>query len=98
LPQAVIGFQGSRVIAEQVIAEQQAELAAVDSWERLLAWRNKLVLLAEAYGKIGGCPMGSLANELAPTGRVIGRTSQPGSKHGPEKSSAHCSRYRHAAR
>ena len=54
LPQAVIGFQGSRVIAEQVIAEQQAELAAVDSWERLLAWRNKLVLLAEAYGKIGG--------------------------------------------
>ena len=61
MPQAVIGFQGSRVIAEQ-----QAELAAVDSWERLLAWRNKLVLLAEAYGKIGGCPMGSLANELAP--------------------------------
>jgi len=61
VPQAVIEFQGSRVIAEQ-----QAELAAVDSWERLLAWRNKLVLLAEAYGKIGGCPMGSLANELAP--------------------------------
>ena len=59
--QAVIEFQASRVIAGQ-----QPELAAIDSWESLLAWRNKLVWLADAYGKVGGCPMGSLANELAP--------------------------------
>ncbi len=61
LLQAVIEFQGARVIAEQ-----QAELAAVDSWESLLAWRNKLMRLADAYGKVGGCPIGSLANELSP--------------------------------
>lgn len=61
LLQAVIEFQGSRVIAEQ-----QPALAAVDSWESLLAWRRKLVQLADAYGQVGGCPMGSLANELAP--------------------------------
>ena len=60
LLRAVIEFQASRVIEGQ-----QPELAAIKSWESLLAWRNKLVWLADAYGKIGGCPMGSLANELA---------------------------------
>jgi len=61
LLQAVVEFQAMRVIAEQ-----QPELAAVNSWDALLAWRNKLVRLAEVHGPVGGCPLGSLANELAP--------------------------------
>lgn len=61
LLRAVIEFQGLRVIEAQ-----QPELAAVNSLESLRNWRDKLVRLAEAFGKIGGCPLGSLANELAP--------------------------------
>jgi hypothetical protein len=30
------------------------------------AWTTCVTTSAEAYGKIGGCPMGSLANERAP--------------------------------
>lgn len=57
---AVIDFQGLRVLEAQ-----QPELGAIDSWETLRRWRDKLVQLAGAYGRAGGCPIGSLANELA---------------------------------
>jgi TetR/AcrR family transcriptional repressor of nem operon len=58
---AVIGWQGPRIVDAQ-----QPELASIDSFESLRVWRDKLVQLAETHGKIGGCPIGSLANELAP--------------------------------
>jgi TetR/AcrR family transcriptional regulator, transcriptional repressor for nem operon len=56
----VIDFQGARVIHAQ-----QPELGAIDSIKSLKRWRDKLVQLCDNYGGIGGCPTGSLANELA---------------------------------
>lgn len=60
LLRAVIEFQGLRVIQAQ-----QPELPEVNSFEALRRWRDKLVQLADAHGAVGGCPIGSLANELA---------------------------------
>jgi TetR/AcrR family transcriptional regulator, transcriptional repressor for nem operon len=56
----VIDFQGARVIEAQ-----QPELGAIDSIASLKRWKDKLVQLCDAFGTIGGCPIGSLANELA---------------------------------
>jgi len=56
----VIGFQG-----ERIIDAQQPELGAIDSIASLKRWRDKLVQLCDSFGRIGGCPIGSLANELA---------------------------------
>jgi hypothetical protein len=56
----VIDFQGARVIHAQ-----QPELGAIDSVVSLKRWRDKLVQLCGAVARIGGCPIGSLANELA---------------------------------
>lgn len=56
----VIDFQGTRVIEAQ-----QPELGAIDSIAALKRWRDKLVQLCDAHGRIGGCPIGSLANELS---------------------------------
>lgn len=60
LLRAVIEFQGLRVLQAQ-----QPELPEVNSFEALRHWRDKLVELADAHGSVGGCPIGSLANELA---------------------------------
>lgn len=56
----VIDFQGTRVLDAQ-----QPELGAVDSIASLRRWRDKGVQLADTFGRMGGCPIGSLANELA---------------------------------
>jgi len=60
LLRAVIDFQAARVMEAQ-----QPELGAIDSIASLKRWRDKLVQLSDAQGRIGGCPIGSLANELA---------------------------------
>jgi len=60
LLRAVIEFQGARVMDAQ-----QPELDAIDSLASLKRWRDRLVQLSDAQGRIGGCPIGSLANELA---------------------------------
>jgi AcrR family transcriptional regulator len=57
---AVIDFQAGRIIEAQ-----QPELGAIDSLASLKRWRDKLVQLSDTHGRIGGCPIGSLANELA---------------------------------
>jgi TetR/AcrR family transcriptional regulator, transcriptional repressor for nem operon len=57
---AVIDFQ-----AALVMEAQQPELGAIDSIASLRRWRDKLVQLSDDHGRIGGCPIGSLANELA---------------------------------
>ena len=56
----VIEFQGQRVLDAE-----QPELGRIDSVVALKRWRNKVVRLADAFGRVGGCPVGSLANELA---------------------------------
>ena len=49
---------------ERVLAAQEPHLAAMDSLPALKAWRNALVRLNKAtQGR--GCPLGSLASELA---------------------------------
>jgi TetR/AcrR family transcriptional regulator, transcriptional repressor for nem operon len=60
LLRGVIDFQGAKVIQAQ-----QPELGAIDSIKSLKRWRDKLVQLCDTYGRLGGCPTGSLANELA---------------------------------
>lgn len=57
---AVIDLQGARIIEAQ-----QPELGAIDSLASLKRWRSKLIQLSDSLGRIGGCPIGSLANELA---------------------------------
>jgi hypothetical protein len=54
LLRAVIEFQGARVMDAQ-----QPELDAIDSLASLKRWRDRLVQLSDAQGRIGGCPIGS---------------------------------------
>lgn len=51
--------------AERVLDIHGPALAAVDGWTALRRWRNLVVRLVRAAGCHGGCPVGSLANELA---------------------------------
>lgn len=60
LLRAVIEHQGARILQAQ-----QPELDGIDDIASLRRWRDKLVMLSDSHGRIGGCPIGSLANELA---------------------------------
>lgn len=51
--------------SEVVLAAQQPELDAIDSFAGLLRWRDKVLALQEQYGCAFGCPLGSLVNDLA---------------------------------
>ena len=51
--------------AERVLEVHRPALGAVDGWAALRRWRNLVVRLVRAAGCHGGCPVGSLANELA---------------------------------
>lgn len=62
LVRAVITYQ-----TEQVLAGQQPLLSTLDSFEALAAWRDLIVEGQRLRGCIGGCPLGSLASELADT-------------------------------
>jgi AcrR family transcriptional regulator len=56
------------VIARQtaeVLAAQQPELDALNSFEALDRWRDRLVALQRARHCVGGCPIGSIATEIA---------------------------------
>ncbi|MBE7187758.1 TetR/AcrR family transcriptional regulator, partial [Jatrophihabitans endophyticus] len=56
------------VIAHQtaaVLAAQQPELDALDSFESLGRWRDRLVTLQRSRHCAGGCPIGSIAAEIA---------------------------------
>jgi TetR/AcrR family transcriptional regulator, transcriptional repressor for nem operon len=52
--------------AERVLAAQQPHLGALDSLRALRAWGQVVIRLNEQV-HMGGCPLGSLANELANT-------------------------------
>lgn len=60
LTHAVIAYQ-----VEQVLAVQQSLLSGLESFAALQAWRDVLVgFPARRHGR-GGCPIGSLASEVA---------------------------------
>jgi TetR/AcrR family transcriptional repressor of nem operon len=60
LVRAVIEHQTARILQANAV-----HLDSLDSFQALRAWRDALVAANEAQGGIGGCPIGSLANELA---------------------------------
>jgi TetR/AcrR family transcriptional regulator, transcriptional repressor for nem operon len=60
LVEAVIVYQTA-----QVLSPEGPHLAPLDSWEAWQQWRDAVVELQASAGCIGGCPLGSLASELA---------------------------------
>jgi AcrR family transcriptional regulator len=60
LVSAVIEFQSTRILDTH-----SARLEQLDSFERLRAWCDGIVAANALEGGVGGCPLGSLANELA---------------------------------
>lgn len=62
LIRAVAGHQ-----ADAVVGEQQPLLEQIDSMQALRAWRDQTVVLGKQFGRRGGCPIGSLASQLAET-------------------------------
>lgn len=60
LVRAVIAFQ-----TERVLANQEPLLSRLDSFAALQAWRDLLLAVQERNRCQGGCPLGSLASELA---------------------------------
>lgn len=50
---------------ERVLALQQPHLARLDSLAALQRWRDAVLVLAKAAPGLRGCPLGSLASELA---------------------------------
>ena len=60
LIRAVVARQG-----ERVLDLQRPALAAVDGWAALDRWRCTVVAIVASTGGRGGCPVGSLADELA---------------------------------
>jgi AcrR family transcriptional regulator len=62
LVQAVIEYQ-----TERVLGFQRPLLGRLDSFEALQAWRDAVVRAQHARDCRGGCPLGSLADELSDT-------------------------------
>ncbi len=50
---------------ERVLESQRADLQTLDSFAGLRRWRDNIVAQQRALGFVGGCPVGSLASELA---------------------------------
>lgn len=63
LVRAVIGHA-----TDLVLEAQQPVLGRLDSMPALRAWRDHVVGLQRAHDCAGGCPLGSLAGELAESG------------------------------
>jgi TetR/AcrR family transcriptional repressor of nem operon len=60
LARAVIEYQ-----TEAIVRGQEQLLARLDSLDALRAWRDAVVALQRSLNWVGGCPLGSLASELA---------------------------------
>lgn len=50
---------------EQVLEAQEPYLSHLDSWEAWRSWRDLIVDLQRQRQCVGGCPIGSIASELA---------------------------------
>ncbi len=61
LVREVIALQTRRILGINA-----AHLDRLDSFEALRAWRDVILAANREGGGVGGCPIGSLANELAP--------------------------------
>lgn len=59
---AVIDFQ-----TDQVLAFQQLGLDRIESLQDLRTWCDTMVRMVRGQGCVGGCPIGSLASDLAET-------------------------------
>jgi TetR/AcrR family transcriptional regulator, transcriptional repressor for nem operon len=57
---AVIDFQ-----TDQVLGVQHLGLDRIETIEDLYRWRDIMVNLVRGLGCVGGCPIGSMANELS---------------------------------
>jgi TetR/AcrR family transcriptional repressor of nem operon len=60
LTRAVIAHQ-----VERVVGYNEAALADLDSFAALEAWRDAMVAIVTQGRGLGGCPIGSLASEIA---------------------------------
>ena len=60
LVRAVIARQAARVLDGP-----RPVLDALDTWAAIAGWFDLLVAIQEEQGCVGGCPLGSLASELA---------------------------------
>jgi AcrR family transcriptional regulator len=60
LTRAVIEYQ-----TQAIVGGHEQMLARLDSFEALRAWRDAVVRLQRGLKGVGGCPIGSLASELA---------------------------------
>ncbi|HWE62289.1 MAG TPA: TetR/AcrR family transcriptional regulator [Chloroflexota bacterium] len=65
LVRAVIARQ-----SERILDGQRLMLEHLDSWAAIAAWFERMVRLQEQRGCVGGCPLGSLASELADQNEV----------------------------
>jgi AcrR family transcriptional regulator len=62
LLRAVVAHQ-----ADMVLAAQEPELQALDGWDPIRVWFDRLVALQVQRQGCGGCPIGSLVSQLAET-------------------------------
>ena len=60
LTRAVIAYQ-----TQAIVGGQEQLLGRLDSLEALRAWRDAVVSIQRSLEGVGGCPLGSLASELA---------------------------------
>jgi TetR/AcrR family transcriptional repressor of nem operon len=51
--------------AERIFSGQEPHLAQIQGWQSWDAWRDFVVEMQRKAGCVGGCPLGSLASELA---------------------------------
>ena len=52
---------------QRVLDAQRSDLETLDSFEGLQRWRDHIVAFQQKRKGVGGCPVGSLANELSDT-------------------------------
>ncbi len=50
---------------DRILAFQRPALESLATWEDITGWRDMIVAVQRELGCRGGCPLGSLANELA---------------------------------
>ncbi|GAB3393265.1 TetR/AcrR family transcriptional regulator [Humibacter soli] len=60
LVRGVIEFE-----TERVMSGHEPDFERMSSWADWDAWKDRIVAIQRRNGFIGGCPLGSLANELA---------------------------------
>jgi TetR/AcrR family transcriptional regulator, transcriptional repressor for nem operon len=60
LVREVVEIQTNRILAANSL-----HFESLDSFEALRLWRDAMLAANRAEGGVGGCPLGSLANELA---------------------------------